>query len=104
MRQALWVLIIIIAAISGLHARRLNQTSVITGRVSPAFAVQQILAIRARDTLRTILKDGAFILQLKTGRYIIIINAIKPYKDVIKEGVVAEPGKNTDLGEINLEQ
>jgi hypothetical protein len=104
MKQALWVLIIIVAAISGLHARRLNQASIITGRVSPATAVNQILAIRGTDSVRTILKDGAFILQLKTGRYKIIINAIRPYKDVVKEGIFAEPGKNTDLGEINLEQ
>jgi hypothetical protein len=104
MRQALWVLIIIVAAISGLHARKLNQASIITGRVSPASAVNQVLAISGRDTSRTVLKDGAFILQLKTGRYRIIINALRPYKDVIKEGIIAEPGKNTDLGEINLEQ
>ena len=103
MIKAFWVLLIIIAAITGLHARRLIQTSVVTGRISPVTAVNQVWAIRGKDSLRTIPKDGAFILQLKSGQYKIVVVAFPPYKNAVKEDVVAEEGKNTDLGEIKLD-
>lgn len=104
MIKAFWVLIIIIAAITGLHARRLNQTSLVTGRVVPPTSVNEVWAIRGKDSMRAVPKDGAFVLQLQTGQYRIIIQAHPPYKNIVKEGVVAEEGKNTDLGEIKLEQ
>ena len=104
MKKTLWFLIILIAAISGLHAMRLIQTGMITGRVSPPAYTVQVWAINGKDSIRTTLKDAVFVFQVKAGRYNIIAEAKAPYKNVVKNGVTIDKGNSIDLGEIKLEQ
>ncbi len=104
MKRTMWVVAIVIVAISGIHAMQRNQTSSISGKVTPAEAVNVVWAISAKDTIKTALKEGVFMLPVKAaGQYKVVVDAKDPFKDVIKD-VTVEAGKNTDLGEIKLEQ
>ncbi len=103
MKKTVWFLLILVAAISGLHAMRLIQTCIITGRVSPPAYVKQVWVISGKDSVRTTLKDGVFIFQVKPGRYMVVAEAIAPYKNEVKRGVVAESGNTIDVGEIKLD-
>jgi hypothetical protein len=70
MMKASWVLIIIITAISGLHARRLmKRTGVAKEKIPPSLAVKQIWGINGKDSTKQAIKDGVFILQLNSVPY-----------------------------------
>ena len=57
------------------------------------------------DTMRTNIRNGGFeIGQVKPGTYKLVIEAIAPYKNFQKEGVVVNEKKATDVGEITLQQ
>lgn len=104
MKRTMWVMATIVIAISGIHAMQRYQATSISGKVVPAEAVNMVWAIGAKDTIKTTLKEGAFMLPIKAaGQYKVVVDAKEPFKDVVKD-VAVETGKNTDLGEIKLEQ
>jgi hypothetical protein len=104
MKRSMWVMAVIVFAISGIHAMKRFQATSISGKVSPPEGVNMVWALGAKDTIKTTLKEGAFMLPIKAaGQYKVVVDAKDPFKDVVKE-VTVEAGKNTDLGEIKLEQ
>ncbi|MFT3823474.1 MAG: carboxypeptidase regulatory-like domain-containing protein [Chitinophagaceae bacterium] len=104
MTKPVLVFALVVAAITFLHARRIMESSTLTGKISPASAVHSIWVIHKEDSLKTSLTKDVFSLQLPPGQYKLIIDARAPYKQVIKEHVFTEEGKSTNVGEINLEQ
>jgi hypothetical protein len=104
MKKTMWVVAIVVVAISGIHAMKRNQASSISGKVTPSEAVNMVWAMSAKDTIKTALKEGVFMLPVKAaGQYKVVVDAKDPFKDAIRD-VTVEAGKNTDLGEIKLEQ
>ena len=77
----------------------------VTGKVTPPDAVKDVWAISASDTVRGSVSQGGFtIMNVKPGTYKVIIDAIEPYKDVVKEGISVTEGQSIDMGEIKLEK
>jgi hypothetical protein len=104
MKRTMWVMAVVVIAISGIHAMQRYQASSISGKVTPPEGVNLVWAMGAKDTVKTPLKDGAFMLPVKAaGQYKLVVDAKDPFQDAVME-VAVEAGKNTDVGEIKLKQ
>lgn len=77
----------------------------IRGSVSPSAAATSAYVVSGMDTLRSNIENGIFEIQeVKPGTYKLVIEAIAPYKNFEKEGVVVNEKKITDVGQISLQQ
>jgi hypothetical protein len=77
----------------------------IKGKITPVDGASQVWALSATDTLKAVINQGVFEFQnANTGTYKVYIDAVEPYKDVIKEGVQVTDGSTADLGEISLQK
>lgn len=77
----------------------------IKGKVSPSASATSAYVVSGMDTLRTNIQNGVFeISEVKPGTYKLVIEAIAPYKNFEKQGVVVNESKATDVGEITLQQ
>ena len=77
----------------------------IKGRVSPSASANSAYVVSGMDTMRTNIQNGVFeIGEVKPGTYKLVIEAIAPYKNFEKEGVVVNEKKATDVGVITLQQ
>jgi len=77
----------------------------IKGSVSPSASATSAFVVSGMDTMRTNIQNGAFqIGEVKPGTYKLVIEAIAPYKNFEKEGVVVNEKKDTDVGEITLQK
>lgn len=81
-----------------------RNASGISGRITPADAVEMVYAILGKDSLKTVPANGAFMLEAKAGMYKVIIDAKQPFKDVMLESVEVTENNTTDLGEIKIVQ
>jgi polysaccharide lyase family 4-like protein len=89
----------------GLFAFTAFKNGSIRGSVSPSAAATSAYVVSGMDTMRTNIKNGAFeIDQVKPGTYKLVIEAVAPYKNFEKEGVVVNEKKTTDVGEITMQQ
>ena len=93
-----------IAAALGLFAFTTLQTGSIKGTVSPSGSASKAMAVSGMDTLKVNIDKGSFTLDIKPGTYKLVIEAVSPYKNFEKEGVMVEEGKSTNVGEITLQQ
>jgi|SRR3954449_11834025 hypothetical protein len=95
--------ILIITTIVAVFAFRFFANGGIKGKIIPADGASQVWAISSSDTLKAAISQGTFqISNVKQGTYKIYIDAIDPYKDVVKEGVQITENGTVDLGEIQL--
>jgi hypothetical protein len=93
----------LIAIAAGLFAFATLQGGSIKGKIMPADGASQVWAISNIDTLKAAISQGNFeISRAKAGTYKVYIDAIDPYKDVVKDGVQVNDGGTVDLGEIQL--
>ena len=77
----------------------------IKGSVSPSASANSAYVVSGMDTMRTNIQNGGFeIGEVKPGTYKLVIEAIAPYKNFEKTGVVVNERKATDVGEITLQQ
>ena len=77
----------------------------IKGSVSPSASATSAFVVSGMDTMRTNIQNGAFqIGEVKPGTYKLVIEAIAPYKNFEKAGVVVNEKKDTDVGEITLQK
>ena len=99
------VLAACLAMAFALFAFTASKNGSIKGTVSPSAAAISAYVVSGMDTMRTNIQNGAFeIGQVKPGTYKLVIEAIAPYKNFEKEGVVVNEKKATDVGEITLQQ
>jgi hypothetical protein len=90
-------------AIVALLAFTILQGGSIKGKIIPADGASQVWAISSADTLKAAISQGNFeITRAKAGTYKVYIDAIDPYKDVVRDGVQVNDGGTVDLGEIQL--
>lgn len=81
------------------------KTGTITGKIMPSAALKDVWALSAQDTVRALVMEGSFtIVNLKPGTYKVIINAVEPYWDVVRGGIVITGAQPVDMGEIRLEK
>ena len=94
-----------LAVASALFAFTTFKNGSIKGTVSPSASATSAYVISGMDTMRTNIQNGAFeIGQVKPGTYKLVIEAIAPYRNFEKEGVVVNEKKDTDVGVITLQQ
>jgi hypothetical protein len=95
-----------IAAAAGLFAFTLIKSGSIKGTVSPAASATNALIISSSmDTIRAAIDNGSFMINdIKSGIYKLVIQAAPPYKNFEKEGIMVSDDKDTDLGQITLQQ
>ena len=75
----------------------------IKGKVLPADGASQVWAMSSTDTLKAAISQGTFeISNVKQGTYKVYVDAIDPYKDVVRDGVQVTEGSTVDLGDIQL--
>jgi len=99
------VLAAILAMVFALFAFTTLKNGSIKGTVSPSASATSAYVVSGMDTMRTNIKNGFFeIGEVKPGTYKLVIEAIGPYKNFEKEGVVVSEKKATDVGEIALQQ
>jgi hypothetical protein len=90
---------------SGLFAFTAFKNGAIKGTVSPSASATAAMGISGMDTVKALINNGAFVLnELKPGTYKLVIEAMPPYKNFEKEGVVVADDKATDVGEIALQK
>ncbi len=105
MKNTFLKLIAIIVIITALFSFKALAPASITGRVTPPEAVKDVWAVSLTDTAHGSVSQGGFnIANIKPGTYKVIIDAVAPFKDVVKEGVSVTEGQPVDLGEIKLEK
>ncbi|MEP6845415.1 MAG: carboxypeptidase regulatory-like domain-containing protein [Panacibacter sp.] len=98
-------LMAIAAVTAGLFAFTNFEGGSIKGKIIPADGASQVWALSPKDTLKAIINQGIFEFQnANPGTYKVYIDAVEPYKDVIKEGVQVTEGGSADLGEISLQK
>ncbi len=98
-------MLIMAVAITGSIAFRPIAGGTITGKINPADGAAQVWAISNNDTLKAAVQSGLFSINgAKPGTYKLLIDAVAPYKDLMKEGVVVREGEVSNLGDIQLEK
>jgi hypothetical protein len=91
--------------IAGIFAFTSFDGGSIKGKVTPSDGASQVWALSQTDTLKAIINQGSFEIQnVKAGTYKVYIDAVDPYKDVVKEGVQVTDGGIADIGEIQLQR
>ena len=80
-----------LAGVSGIH-----------GTINPADGAKKIWAINGRDTVSIVPSSVTFSLNVKPGNWMLLIEAVKPYKDVMIRNIIVEDGRYTNAGEIKL--
>jgi len=94
-----------LAMVFALFAFTTFKNGSITGSVSPSASATSAYVVSGMDTLRTNIQNGGFeISEVKPGTYKLVIEAIAPYKNFEKQGVVVNEEKATDVGEITLQK
>ena len=101
MKKILNIRFVLPLAAFGVFAFADSQTSV-TGKVTPADAVESVWAIAGADSLKAELSNGSFAVSVKPGTYKIMVDAKEPLKDVLLENVEVKHDEVVNLGEIKL--
>ena len=82
-----------------------STTGSIKGTISPATSVAGVMAISGVDTTKAMVDNGAFnVNDIRQGTYKLVVQAVPPYKNFEKEGIMVSDGKATDVGEISLQK
>lgn len=78
--------------------------SAIQGTIDPPEGARRIWAVNGKDTVAIIPSPGSFIMDVKPGSWKLVIEAVLPYKNAERDGIVVTDGQITDVGLIKLTQ
>ena len=81
-----------------------NYKSGIKGTIDPPEGARRIWAASGKDTVSIIPAPGSFIMDVKPGSWKLVVEAVLPYKNVEREGILVMEGELTDIGLIKLTQ
>lgn len=81
-----------------------NYGSGIKGTIDPPEGAKRIWAVSGKDTVSIIPPPGSFIMDIKPGTWKLVVEAVLPYKNVEREGILVMEGELTDVGLIKLSQ
>ena len=76
----------------------------ITGTVDPADGAKTVWAIMGTDSVSAVPSSGKFSITVKPGTWMLVVEAIKPYKSTSVQNIVVLEGSPTDAGVIKLEK
>jgi hypothetical protein len=102
---------VIIASVLPLHIQRTASShsnekiqASVTGKVSPADAVDAVWVLSATDSVRAGISGGNFSAQVKPGIHKLLVDAKVPYRDVLLDNLDVKDKQVLDVGEIILQQ
>ena len=105
MKSVILSFLLLIIVIGGSLAFRAKDGGAVTGTVAPVNSATTAWMISGTDTFKTQVKANAFeFANVKRGSYTLIIEAIPPYKNGIKNNVSITDGTINHVGEILLVQ
>lgn len=104
MKKTVFTLFATILTVAMLHAFKLMQNSTISGKIIPPDGSESVLAVSGRDSVRTVVINGAFVINAKPGAWRVTVTGKAPFKDAVLERVDVKEGQNTDIGEIRVQQ
>lgn len=76
----------------------------IQGTIDPPEGAKRIWAVSGTDTVAIIPAPGSFIMDVKPGSWNLVVEAVLPYKNAQREGILVTEGQITDVGLIKLTQ
>jgi hypothetical protein len=76
----------------------------IQGTIDPPEGAKRIWAVSGKDTVSIIPAPGSFILDAKPGTWKLVVEAVLPYKNAERDGILVVDGELTDVGLIKLTQ
>ena len=101
MKKNVMVLGVVALAMSSFIS--LKNVSGIQGSIDPANGASKVMAISGTDTVSAIPVEGKFSLDVKAGTWKVIVEAVKPYKNAVKENILVGEDGYADAGVIKLE-
>jgi len=78
--------------------------SAIQGTIDPPEGAKRIWAVSGKDTVSIIPAPGSFIMDVKPGSWKLVVEAVLPYKNAEREGILVAEGQISDIGLIKLTQ
>jgi uncharacterized membrane protein len=96
------VLVLFIAVLV-FSAFNTSTLSTINGRINPKDGAPFVWAIGPKDTVTAPIVNGSFMVEVKPGNYVLVIDAKDPYRDVRLENIQLKDGQTIDVGEILLQ-
>ena len=95
----------LVISAGGLFAFKSFTATGITGKVTPADGATTVWAISGTDSVSAAVTSGSFNISVpKAGTYKVIVDAVDPYKDFVKENITVTDGQATDIGDVVLEK
>lgn len=76
----------------------------IQGTIDPPEGARRIWAVSGKDTVSIIPSPGSFIMDVKPGSWKLVVEAVLPYKNAERDGILVTDGQITDIGLIKLTQ
>jgi hypothetical protein len=76
----------------------------IQGTIDPPEGAKRIWAVSGKDSVSIIPTPGSFIMDVKPGSWKLVVEAVLPYKNAERDGVLVVEGELTDVGLIKLTQ
>lgn len=77
----------------------------VRGTVTPQEAALHAFLFSAKDTLSVNVVQGAFQFpNVPSGNYKLMVEAVPPYRNGIKDGVLVTDGQFTDAGQLELQK
>jgi hypothetical protein len=67
-------------------------------------AIQSVLLISGKDTVKNLPVNGQFMIEARPGIYQLLVDAQSAYKDILLERVIVEEGRMTDIGSLVLQK
>ncbi len=105
MKNMIIVLLIFSLLTGASYIFRNKSGGTVIGTVSPENVATNAWLASGTDTFKTVMKENSFAFyNVKRGTYILSIEAMPTYKNVIKSNVMVSDGDITNLGNIVLGQ
>ena len=76
----------------------------IQGTIDPPEGAKRIWAVSGKDTVSIIPPPGSFIMDVKPGNWKLVVEAVLPYKNAERDGILVTDGQIIDVGMIKLSQ
>ena len=76
----------------------------IQGTIDPPEGARRIWAVSGKDTVSIIPPPGSFIMDVKPGNWKLVVEAVLPFKNAERDGILVTDGQITDVGLIKLSQ
>ena len=101
MKKLLFILLIAGIALCAFISPN-KYTAGIHGIIDPADGAKRIWAVSGTDSVSTTPSMGNFSVDVRPGTWKVVVEAVRPYKNAVVEGILVQEGQSFDAGVIKL--